>query len=176
MTWETRLLELFDDLEQQAEGLSLQARDAEVADLGRAEYAQVDLASRLHASLGVVVTMATPAGQVQGRLARVGAGWCLVASGGGEMVVATSAVRRVRGLSSHSAPEQVRPVVARLGLGSVLRSIAEETTPVAVWDVDGEVHRGVLRRVGTDFVELDDPEGAGAGLIPFGAMALVRRR
>src|SRR4051794_10210086 len=52
MRWEERLLDLFDDLEQQAEGLALIGRDAEVAELSRAEYAQVDLADRLHASEG----------------------------------------------------------------------------------------------------------------------------
>ena len=176
MTWEMRLLELFDDLEQQAEGLSLQARDAEVADLERDEYAQVDLASRLHASRGGSVTVETSAGQVVGRLARVGAGWCLLSDAGRETVVALSAVRRIRGLGLRSDPEQLRPVVARLGLTAVLRAIAREGGPVAVWDPSGGVHRGTLARVGADFVELHDPEGAGGGVVPLHAVALVRRR
>ena len=51
MHWEERLLAVFDDLEQQAEGLALEARDAEVAELGRAEYAAVDVAARLHGAV-----------------------------------------------------------------------------------------------------------------------------
>lgn len=178
MTWEMRLLELFDDLEQQAEGLSLQARDVEVADLGRAEYAQVDLASRLHASLGATLAVVTAAGQVRGRLARVGVGWCLVSSGAEETLVVLSAVRRIRGLVARSDPEQVRPVTARLGLGSALRAIADDGTSVAVWDLGGEVHRGTLTRVGSDFLELVDgyADGGGGGVVPWGAVALVRRR
>lgn len=176
MTWEARLLELYDDLEQQAGGLALQARDADVVDLGRAEYAQVDLASRLHASLGCAVTMGTPSGQVRGRLARVGAGWCLVDTDTQETVVALPAVRSVTGLGPRSDPEQVRPVVARLGLGSVLRALAEETAVLAVWDTEGAALRGVVVRVGADFVELDAPDGGSRMVIPFAAVALVRPR
>ena len=78
MHWEERLLALFDDLEQQAEGLALSARDAEVAELGRAEYAQVDLASRLHGSVGRRVGLVVEGlGRLDAVLARVGAEWCL---------------------------------------------------------------------------------------------------
>ena len=52
MRWDERLGGLFDDLEQQAEGLALVERDAEVAEQSRAEYAQVDLAGRALASTG----------------------------------------------------------------------------------------------------------------------------
>ena len=52
MRWEYQLGDLFDDLEQQAEGLALTERDALVAEQSRAEYAQVDLTARLHASRG----------------------------------------------------------------------------------------------------------------------------
>ena len=52
MTWERELLDLFEDLEHQAEGLALTDRDAEVAELARSEYAEIDLAARVHASVG----------------------------------------------------------------------------------------------------------------------------
>lgn len=175
MTWETRLFDLFDDLEQQAEGLSLASRDAEVADLGRAEYAAVDLVSRLHASLGSTISLDTAAGHLRGRLARVGAGWGLVVTEVGEAVFSLAAVRRVRGLDARSYPEQVRPVVTKVGLGSALRALAEEGVPAAVADVSGTVYRGRIARVGADFLELDDLEGGG-GVIPFAAVATVRRR
>ncbi|HSP61017.1 MAG TPA: hypothetical protein VLO09_08145, partial [Ornithinimicrobium sp.] len=146
MTWETRLLELYDDLEQQAEGLALRARDTDVADLGRAEYAQVDLASRLHASLGCAIGLSAAGGQVRGRLVRVGNGWCLLGAGVEETVVALPAVQSITGLGPRSDPEQVRPVVARLGLGSVLRALAEEGATVTVRDMAGAVRRGALAR------------------------------
>ena len=51
MRWEERLLDLFEDLEQQAEGLHLADRDLELVDRGRAEYAHVELTARVQASL-----------------------------------------------------------------------------------------------------------------------------
>ena len=51
MGWEASMFALFDDLEQQAEGMHLADRDADVADLSLAEYARVNLAARLHAAL-----------------------------------------------------------------------------------------------------------------------------
>ena len=79
MHWEERLLALFDDLEQQAEGLALAARDAEVAELGRAEYAHVDLTSRVHGSVrGRLALAVDGVGRMDVELVRAGADWCLV--------------------------------------------------------------------------------------------------
>ena len=44
MSWEESMFAVFDDLEQQAQGLHLAERDAEVADLTVAEYSRVSLA------------------------------------------------------------------------------------------------------------------------------------
>src|SRR3954454_8398380 len=110
MRWEERLLDLFDDLEQQAEGLALIGRDAEVAELSRAEYAQVDLADRLHASEERSVRFGVNGfGLIEARLARVGEGWCLLADGPTEWVVRTAAVRCGRAL----APLGARSLPAR---------------------------------------------------------------
>ena len=46
MSWHESMFAVFDDLEQQAEGLHLAERDAEVADLTLAEYTRVTLAAR----------------------------------------------------------------------------------------------------------------------------------
>ena len=68
VTWEERLFEVFDDLEQQAEGLALRARDAEASARARDLYTEVDLASRLHASVGTSVELVVRgAGAVRGR-------------------------------------------------------------------------------------------------------------
>lgn len=159
MTWERRLLDLFDDLEQRAEGLALEARDGEVAELGRAEYSLVDLAARLHASVGAVVRVQVlGAGSVAGRLARVGDGWCLVADEDSrpvrEWVVLLDAVVALRGLASGAVDESAQPLSGRLRPGSVLRALAEQQAPVLLLTRDGGQYRGMLGRVGADFLEL----------------------
>ena len=181
MSWEQRLLDLFEDLEQQAEGAALAARDAEVAELARAEYSEIDLAARYHASVGSHVELAGPHGLVvRGRLTRVGADWCLVtddrANGAEpqEWVLVLACLVSARGLASHAVPPSSRPLTARLGLGSVLRSVAEERAPVTLVRTDGERRRGQVRRVGKDFWELAS-EGGGLEVVPFSAVAALRR-
>jgi hypothetical protein len=179
MLWEERLLDLFDDLEQQAEGLVLTGLDAEVAEQSRAEYAQVDLAARLHASVGRAVRVEVQGvGRVEARLVRVGEGWCLLADGAAEWLVRDAAIASVRGLSQHGRGVEARPVTARLGLASALRGVAEARSVVVAHHLDGSSERGVLGRVGADFVELragDDPRSPGeTEVLPFGALAAVR--
>ncbi|HVH94435.1 MAG TPA: hypothetical protein VM688_05925 [Nocardioidaceae bacterium] len=182
MRWEERLLDLFDDLEQQAEGLALIGRDAEVAELSRAEYAQVDLADRLHASEGRSVRFGVNGfGLIEARLARVGEGWCLLADGPTEWLVRTPAIRSARGLSQHGRTAMARPLTARLGLTSALRGVAETRSAVVVHHLDATSQRGLLGRVGADFVELavgDDavatPTVGDVEVVPFWSLAAVR--
>lgn len=184
MSWEQRLLDLFEDLEQQAEGAALAARDSEVAELARAEYSEVDLASRWHASVGCDVELACLGGLVvRGRVTRVGAGWCLVADradapggAGGhteEWLVALATLVSVRGLSTRARPLSTRPVTARLGLASALRGLAEEQQPVTLVRPDGERRQGLVGRVGSDFLELV-ADGA-VEVVPFSAVTALRR-
>jgi hypothetical protein len=177
VSWEKRVLDLFDDLEQQAEGLALVERDATVAELGRAEYAEVELLSRLHASVGHLVQLHVRGlGTLRGSLRRVGAGWCMLSAeppGTTETVVSIAALVSARGLSPRAVPEAARGPLARLGLGSVLRRMAEEPDDVVLALVDGEARRGQLRRVGSDFVELAGADG-GTEVVPFSAVAAVR--
>ncbi len=182
--WEERLLAMFDDLEQQAEGLALTARDAEVAELGRAEYAQVELAARLHGSAGERVGLAVIGiGRMEATLVRAGPDWCLVDDGAHEWLVRLPAVLRVRGLGERAVDARHRSIGARLSFGSVLRGVAEEGAPVLVHLLDGETERAVVRRVGADFLEVvERPEDAwvGAGsahpeAVAFAAVAAVRR-
>lgn len=184
MHWEERLLALFDDLEQQAEGLALSARDAEVAELGRAEYAQVDLASRLHGSLGRRVGLAvTGVGRLDARLGRVGSDWCLAETATHEWLVRLDAVTRVGGLGEQAVDPRHRALAARLGFGSALRGVAEDGAPVLVHLLDGTQARGWLRRVGADFLELraeqdvawGDRAGGRLDAVSFAAVAGVRR-
>ena len=178
VTWEERLLELFDDLEQQAEGLALQARDAEVSERARDHYTEIDLASRLHASVGNEVDLVVPgAGSLTGRLLRVGKAWCLVEPSGAqgrEVIVNLDGLLSARRLAARAAPEPVRGVVARLGIASALRSVAVECDEVVLVRVDGEVRRGRLGRVGSDFVELLGEAGTPEA-VPMAAVSVVRR-
>jgi hypothetical protein len=176
VTWERQLLDLFEDLEQQADGLSRAERDAEVAELAVAEYAAVPLAARVHASVGEQVELTLAGGEViRGRLVRAGADWCLVAGerSSHECLVRLAAVLGARGLSWRAVSEPSRRVGARLGLGSVLRSLAEERHPVLVVSVEGHRRHGDVSRVGADFFEL--LTDTGPWVLPFAGIAALHR-
>ena len=173
--WEERLLAVFDDLEQQAEGLALAARDTDVAELGRAEYAEVDLAGRLHASVGRVVQLELAGwGRRDVLLERVGRACALVREpwGGTVTVLNLDQLRGASGLDPGARPEELRRVTARLGLASALRHLADEVDRVAVVRVDGERRTGTLGRLGADFVELVGETGQ-VEVVPLDAVAAV---
>jgi hypothetical protein len=121
-------------------------------------------------------------GPLDGRLVRAGDGWCLLDVEGVEWVVVTAAVRAVRGLVDAGRAPEVRPLTARLGLGSALRGLAGGRAEVLVHRVDGSTARGLLGRVGRDFVELlvndetgDGPAGRGhLAVLPFATLAALR--
>ena len=192
MSWDDRLLAVFDDLELQAEGLALAERDLEVADLGRAAYASVDLASRLRASVGRLLFLDVyGVGNLSGRLARVGTDFVVIESTGSSgssgpsgsagrlWVVRCAALGRVGGLSDQAVGDDARSLSSRLGLGSVLRGFAAATVPVSTQTTAGAVVQGRVRRVGADFVELWTADGRSTAqpdweLVPFEAIAALR--
>jgi hypothetical protein len=92
---------------------------------------------------------------------------------GADTVVRVAALLSARGLSPRAVPEGVRGPLSRLGLGSVLRGLAEGPDDVVLLLVDGGARRGVPRRVGSDFVEMVGADG-GAEVVPFSAVAAVR--
>lgn len=172
-----QLSALFDDLEQQAEGLALADREVEIDDRARDEYAEVDLLSRLHASVGASVVLSVQGvGQVPGRVSRVGRDWCLVTGPQGEpRLVHLRRLVSARGLSEHAVPAAARSVLSLLPLTSCLRRMVDDgdgTGRGAVLGlVDGSVRRGELHRVGADFVELWH-DGA-VTVVPLAAVATV---
>jgi hypothetical protein len=176
--WEDRIDGLYDglDLEQQAEGLAWAERDAEVAELSRAEYASVDVAARLHGSLGARVGLSvTGVGTLSGELSRVGEGWCLLDAGPDEWLVRLPAVRSLRGLRDRAVTGASRPAAARLGLASALRVVVEDRSTAVLHRVDGSLSRGRLGRVGADFVEVAHGETRwGVETVPFASLAAVR--
>jgi hypothetical protein len=172
---------LFEDLEQQAAGIQLTERDAELADRARGEYAAVTLAGRVHASLGLEVALTLlDAEVVEGVLSDAGPDWCAVTSAGqGGWLVRLAAVATMRGMSLRSVPDAARPVTARLGFGSALHRAAADGHELAVHTRSGATLRGRLVRCGADFLELA-PAGdvAGVGqdpwLVPLPAVRAVR--
>lgn len=174
MGWEEDLFALLDDLEGEAEALYDREREADLADRSRAEYRQVSLASRLMASVGTDLALdVTGVGRVAGRLERVGDGWCLVAAAGQDWVVATPAVAAVHGAGERSVPEVAWSPVARLGLGSALRRLADAGERCVLRLRDGTTYDGPLRRVGRDFVEV--LSGERVVLVPFAQLAAVQQ-
>lgn len=156
---------VFDDLEQQAQGLHLVERDAEVAALTAAEYSRVSLAARLHASVGQELRVELVGGQlVTGRLARLGDGWFLLVDGISEWVVRAEAVATLGGLSPKAHLEDTWSPVDRLTLRGALRRLADEGDSCLVHFVDDRRVQGRIGRVGLDFFELISGEDA-TGLV-----------
>jgi hypothetical protein len=157
MSWEEHLFAVLDDLEHEAESLYAAERDHEVADLSRAEYAQVTLASRLMASTGTEVTLEVVGlGSVNGVLDRLGTGWCLLHSESRDWVVRLPAVVAVHHAAARSVPEVAWSPMTNLGFGSALRRLADAGERCLVQRTDGTRHEVKLQRVGADFVECVD--------------------
>ena len=153
--WDERLFAYLDDLEQDAETRFDAERAGELSDRARAEYAAVTLASRLMASVDrPVVLEVRGAGVVSGVLERVGGDWCVVAAGTREWVVRLAHVVTVAGVSERSVPEVAWSPVARLGIGSALRGLADAGARCLVHTADGASYDVVIGRVGADFVEV----------------------
>ncbi len=177
MGWEEHLVDLFEDLEHQAQALADAERAPELADRSRAEYRSVTLAGRLMASLERDVALGVEgAGRLEGRLERVGSGWCLLSGvGGQDWLVRLAALGSVVGASERAVPEVAWSRVATLGLGAALRRLAQEEQRCLVHLRDGDRIDGVLERVGSDFVEVRVPVGR-VTLVAFTALAAVQSR
>lgn len=177
MTWEEELFSLFDDLESQASAAYALDREAEIADRSRSEYAQVTLAGRLMASVGMeLVVEIRGVGPVHGTLERVAKGWFLLSGPGVDWVVPQAAVGAVTGASDRAVPEVAWSAVARLGLGSALRRLAESGERCLLHRLDGIRLEGRVRRVGADFVEVVTGEPARVVLLAYDALAAIQSR
>jgi hypothetical protein len=170
---------LLGDLDGQLLAAERAELEAEVADRLRRESADVPLADRLRASIGVAVRLQVRGAEpVRGLLEQVGPDWLLLQEQGGRTatLVALPAVLAVRDARPGlRAAEGV--VAARFSLVLVLARLAREDTGVMLTMTDGTVVRGRLGRVGRDHVELDaDADGAGRVLVATAAISLVRGR
>lgn len=170
---------VFDDLEQQAAGLHLAERDAEVADLTVAEYSRVSLGGRLHASLGLDLRARLVGGhQVAGRLARVGEDWMLLVDRSGEWIVRYAGIVTLTGLSARADSEETWSVMDRLTLRAVLRRFSGVSTPCLVHFTDDQQIGGRVGRVGRDFFELVVGAGPDRSMqvVPVASVAALQGR
>lgn len=176
MSWEEELFALFDDLESQASAAFAADREAELADRSRAEYQQVTFAGRLMASVGRELAVGVRGvGPLHGTLARVATGWLLLRTPAGvNWIVCAAALTAVTGTSERAVPAVAWEAVARLGIGSALRRLADSGERCLLHLVDGARHEGELRRVGADFVEVYD--AGRVSLVSFAALAAVQSR
>jgi hypothetical protein len=155
-----RLFAYLEDLEQEAEARFDSERAGELGDRARAEYAAVTLTGRLLASVDRDVALEVRGvGDVTGTLRRVGPDWCLVRRGARDWVVRLDHVVAVAGASERSVPEVARSPVAGLGVGSVLRGLADAGAGCWVHTSDGASYDVVVSRVGADFVEVVTVQG-----------------
>jgi hypothetical protein len=180
MSWEQALLDLFDDLETRAEGLAQEARDDDVADLARTQYAEVDLAARLHGAVGRTVALeATGAIRLRGRLQRVGRGCAAVMAQDGQPrlhLVNLTHVLTVTTTSTRASASELLPITSRLGLGSAVRHLVDEVDVVALGLCDGRRLVGEVVRVEADFLEVAAEavrSGAGTTMVPLSAVVTV---
>jgi hypothetical protein len=175
-SWDEQLFALFDDLEGQASALYDLERDAELADRSRAEYSNVTLESRLMASAGdrLALTIAG-VGRVEGELQRMGLGWCLVSGHAQDWILRTRCIEVVQGASDRSVPAVAWSPLHRLGFSSALRRLADSRVRCVVHLVDGGQHEAVVRRVGSDFLEISSP-GDERVLISYDAISAVQSR
>ncbi|HLN78673.1 MAG TPA: hypothetical protein VK204_16640 [Nocardioidaceae bacterium] len=173
---------LFEDLEQQAAGMHLAERDAELVDRARGEYAAVTLASRVHASTNRQVLFTLGGGEVlDGTLVEAGTDWCTISTPEPPALwlVRLAEIAVAQGMSDRAVPEAARPAVARLGFASALHRLAGESLHVVIHPVSGRDLRVRVVRIGADFVEVardqtDAVPAASPLLVPFSAVRAVR--
>ena len=176
---------LFEDLEAQVDAALEAELSAEVAERSRREAAQVRLADRLAAAVGVPVTVHLPgAAQVRGVLVDTGVDWLLLEEHGAvEVLVPLAGVLGVTGVGAAAATPDDSAVGRRLDLRWALRGLDRSRSAVRLVLVDGSVLPGTLDRVGADHVDLaehgrDEPRRAAAvrqvRLVPLAALAAVR--
>lgn len=177
MRWE----QLFGDLEAQADAADRDELAGEVADRTRRELALVTVEDRMRASVGTPVEVGLAGGhRVSGVIREVGSGWLWLDHATGPALVVTAAICELVGLGAAVAPP-LNEVDARLRLPHVLRAVAQDRRRCAVGLTDGRVVRGVLTRVGRDFVDLIDRQtlaptrtSAGPRTVALAALAVVR--
>ncbi|MDN5795572.1 MAG: hypothetical protein L0H79_07440 [Intrasporangium sp.] len=174
---------LFEDLDAQVESDVIRQREAEVADRTRHERAQIDIQSRLLASVGTSpVTVRFVSRSLTGVVRDVGPDWMLLETAGRRSaLVATAAVASIVGAARGVVEPSV--VARRFGLGSALRAVSRDRSAVELVAA-GVPLVGTIDVVGSDHLEMaehapDMPRRArnvtAVHVVPFRAIEWVRR-
>ena len=166
---------LLEDLEQQALGLHLLARDQELAEREQAEYAQVSLRGRWHGAVGAQVQVGLSTGQrLRGTVQRSGADWVLLADAlGAELLVPHHGVLTVAGLPNRAIADEALGVLQKLSWRSIVRGLISQHATCSVTVLDQSLHVGRFTKAGADFVEFA-AQGSDVVVMPWRAVALVR--
>ena len=177
MRWD----ELFDDLEGQLDAQAAAGLAGEVADRTRRELALVELADRVVSQGGRPLALHLLDGtSLEGVVTDVAQQWVVLQ---GPVLVPLNAVVSLVGLGASAATTGRDGVRRRISLGSALRAVARDRSPVRLALADGSVHTGTLDVVGADHVDLaehpdDQPRRAAAvqrvRTVPFTAIAWLR--
>lgn len=159
MRWER----LFADLDARFDALADAEMMAELPDRQRSAVAALTVAQRCSGAIGAELRVRLRSGRLHsGELRSVGADWILLdPPGGGEMVIALTAVTAIEGLrAATGAP--LGAVARRFDLRLALRGIARDRSPVVIGvagTAEGQAGAGTdvagtIDRVGADFVEV----------------------
>jgi len=148
MRWD----ELFADLQAQFAATATAQAHLEVAELAEAEMAATTLSDRWRAKRRQELWLRLRDGTDRtGTVADVAQEWIVLAAGPRRTLIPRHAVVLARPLG-HSAPPPSR-VESALGLGHVLRAMAQEQLDVVVHTVAG-IYRGRFTRVGGDHCDV----------------------
>lgn len=161
---------LFAELEAQAEDDLLAERDALVADLRDAEWAETSWRSLLGGSVELEVK---GVGRVAGAVRLVNDDLVHLVTPVMDHLVACTAVTAVLA-SDHRADEPGR-VASRLGWRQVLRRARDDGDEGRFTSLDGSLREGAIDVVGLDFVRVLPASGRGV-VVPTAELAAVSFR
>lgn len=178
MRWER----LFDDLEATWQAGDHEQVRAEVADRTRRERATVSMLGRLAAQNGPIELLLLGGRRLEGVPVDVGMDFLVVADAGFRRIVPLTAIVQVSGLLQLVAGPGATAAVRRFGLGSALRGVSRDRSPVRVDDTVGRVLTGTIDGVGADYLEVVEhpidvarrkAEVLGRRVLPFTAIVSV---
>lgn len=178
MRWD----DLFADLEAQWDSAVRGELEVELPEVVRSEKASTQLTSRLAACLDRQVTVGVGGETLTGCLRRLGAGWIqLLGRDGSTTIVTNEAIDALHDLPRVQAPKD--PILSRLSVGHVLRSLAKDRAAVRLVLRGGAAAlTGTIDGVGADHLDmalhdLDQPRRSaqirGGRTVPFRSVAFV---